>query len=139
MDSIINFLIHLLDIAAMVPQFHLLHVSGSMYRFNGTDGRLERLMETALLIMESLDGFDHKFSYSLVGHSGDGPSIPLVAYGDAPKTRKERLKVLQRMYAHSQYCSSGDYTLEAVKQGIAEIGRAVQQECRDRSRMPSSA
>ncbi len=30
----------------------VLDVSGSMYRFNGADHRLERLMETALLIME---------------------------------------------------------------------------------------
>ena len=30
-------------------------------------------------------------------------------------------------------------TVTAVKKGVIEIGRAVQQECRDRSRMPSSA
>lgn len=35
-------------------------VSGSMYRFNGLDGRLERMMEAACLVMEALDGYDNK-------------------------------------------------------------------------------
>lgn len=48
-------------------------------------------------------------------------SVPFVPYGGAPKSRKDRLKVLQRMYAHSQYCSSGDHTLEAVRAGIDEV------------------
>ena len=34
----------------------VLDVSGSMYRFNGHDGRLTRVVETALLIMEALHG-----------------------------------------------------------------------------------
>ena len=47
-------------------------------------------------------------------------SVPFVPYGSAPKSRADRLKVLQRMYAHSQYCSSGDHTLEAVRAGVDE-------------------
>eukprot|EP00456_Euglypha_rotunda_P035219 TRINITY_DN27141_c0_g2_i1.p2 TRINITY_DN27141_c0_g2~~TRINITY_DN27141_c0_g2_i1.p2 ORF type:complete len:121 (+),score=38.00 TRINITY_DN27141_c0_g2_i1:173-535(+) len=35
--------------------------------------------------------------------------------------------------------SSAELADDIVQIGIAEIGRAVQQECRDRSRMPSSA
>lgn len=31
-----------------------------MYRFNGQDGRLDRMLESAMLIMEGLHGFDHK-------------------------------------------------------------------------------
>ena len=38
----------------------LCDVSGSMYRFNGYDGRLEREMEAMLMVMEALDGYDHK-------------------------------------------------------------------------------
>jgi hypothetical protein len=38
----------------------VLDVSGSMYRFNGHDKRLERMVEACLLIMESLHGFEHK-------------------------------------------------------------------------------
>ena len=30
-------------------------VSGSMYRFNGYDGRLQRTMEAVLMVMESFD------------------------------------------------------------------------------------
>ena len=30
-------------------------VSGSMYRFNGYDGRLERTLEAALMVMEAFD------------------------------------------------------------------------------------
>lgn len=35
-------------------------VSGSMYRFNGLDGRLDRMMEAACLVMEAFDKFDDK-------------------------------------------------------------------------------
>lgn len=31
-------------------------VSGSMYRFNGYDNRLQRSLESTLLVMEALDG-----------------------------------------------------------------------------------
>lgn len=35
-------------------------VSGSMYRFNGYDGRLERSLEACLMVMEALENFEHK-------------------------------------------------------------------------------
>ena len=35
-------------------------VSGSMYRFNGHDGRLEREMEVALMVMEAFEGYENK-------------------------------------------------------------------------------
>ncbi len=34
----------------------LVDVSGSMYRFNGHDQRLERSLESALMVMEALEG-----------------------------------------------------------------------------------
>ena len=37
----------------------------------GSDERLERLLECTMMIMEALDGFESKFEYALVGHSGD--------------------------------------------------------------------
>ena len=52
---------------------------GCRYRFNGDDGRLDRSLETATMFMEALQGFERKISYSMVGHSGDGACIPLVA------------------------------------------------------------
>jgi hypothetical protein len=92
-----------------------------MYRFNGYDSRLTRCLEAANLIMESFDGMEQRFSYSIVGHSGDSPCIPLVNFGQPPANEKQRMKVLQTMLAHSQYCMSGDHTLEAVEQAIKQV------------------
>ena len=36
-------------------------VSGSMYRFNGLDGRLERVMEAACLVTEAFDKYEQRF------------------------------------------------------------------------------
>lgn len=72
----------------------VMDVSGSMYRFNGQDGRLERVLETSLMIMESFAGFESKFDYCIMGHSGDSPDIPFVDFGNPPADRKERLKVM---------------------------------------------
>lgn len=36
-------------------------VSGSMYRFNGVDGRLERSMEAVCMVMEAFENYEHKF------------------------------------------------------------------------------
>lgn len=41
-------------------------VSGSMYRFNGLDGRLERMMEAACLVMESFDQYQQRFKVNCV-------------------------------------------------------------------------
>ena len=42
----------------------LADVSGSMYRFNGLDGRLERSMEAVCMVMEALESYEHKFKVS---------------------------------------------------------------------------
>lgn len=90
-------------------------VSGSMYRFNGHDGRLERELEATLMVMEALEGFESKFKYDIYGHSGEEVAEPLVTVDKVPKNNKERLEVLKTMQAHSQFCLSGDNTLEAAK------------------------
>ncbi len=66
------------------------------------DGRLNRVIEAATLIMEGFHGMEHKYDYCIVGHSGDSRSIPLVPYGKPPANRKERLQVLETMVAHAQ-------------------------------------
>ena len=43
-------------------------VSGSMYRFNGMDGRLERTLEAVLMMMEAFDQHRNKFKVSLSAH-----------------------------------------------------------------------
>uniref|UniRef100_A0A7N6B8M4 von Willebrand factor A domain-containing protein 8 n=1 Tax=Anabas testudineus TaxID=64144 RepID=A0A7N6B8M4_ANATE len=101
----------------------LADVSGSMYRFNGVDGRLERSMEAVCMVMEALENYEHKFKYDIVGHSGDGYDIDLVKADKVPKNNKERLKVLKTMHAHSQFCMSGDYTLEGTDASIKELAR----------------
>lgn len=101
----------------------LADVSGSMYRFNGVDGRLERSMEAVCMVMEALESYEHKFKYDIMGHSGDGFDIELVRTDKAPKNNKERLKVLKTMHAHAQFCMSGDYTLEGTEASIKELSR----------------
>ncbi|GAA6108203.1 von Willebrand factor A domain-containing protein 8 [Tachysurus ichikawai] len=101
----------------------LADVSGSMYRFNGVDGRLERSMEAVCMVMEALENYEHKFKYDIVGHSGDGFDIELVRCDKVPKNNKQRLTVLKTMHAHSQFCMSGDYTLEGAEHAVKELAR----------------
>lgn len=96
-------------------------VSASMYRFNQADRRLERMLETVVMIMESFKGFEHKYSYAIVGHAGDGPEVPFVEFGKPPKNENEALKVLRRMHAHTEYCPSGDSTVEALEVAIDRV------------------
>jgi von Willebrand factor A domain-containing protein 8 len=96
-------------------------VSGSMYRFNSYDGRLERMLEAAVLIMESMPGFEDKISWSLVGHSGDTPCVEFVRFDEPPTDRRQRFQVLQKMVAHTQYCMSGDHTLEAARHASKRV------------------
>uniref|UniRef100_A0A8C2ZYH6 von Willebrand factor A domain-containing protein 8 n=1 Tax=Cyclopterus lumpus TaxID=8103 RepID=A0A8C2ZYH6_CYCLU len=101
----------------------LVDVSGSMYRFNGVDGRLERSMEAVCMVMEALESYEHRFKYDIVGHSGDGYDIELVRADKIPKNNKQRLKVIKNMHAHSQFCMSGDYTLEGTDASVKELAR----------------
>ncbi|XP_068185310.1 von Willebrand factor A domain-containing protein 8 [Antennarius striatus] len=101
----------------------LVDVSGSMYRFNGVDGRLERSMEAVCMVMEALENYEHKFKYDIVGHSGDGCDIELVRVDKVPKNNKQRLKVIKTMHAHAQFCMSGDYTLEGTDTSIKHLAQ----------------
>ncbi|XP_034521129.1 von Willebrand factor A domain-containing protein 8 isoform X2 [Ailuropoda melanoleuca] len=96
-------------------------VSGSMYRFNGVDGRLERSMEAVCMVMEAFENYEEKFKYDIVGHSGDGYNIGLVPLNKIPKDNKQRLEILKTMHAHAQFCMSGDHTLEGTEHAIKEI------------------
>ncbi|XP_025954961.2 von Willebrand factor A domain-containing protein 8 isoform X3 [Dromaius novaehollandiae] len=98
-------------------------VSGSMYRFNGVDGRLERSMEAVCMVMEAFENYEHKFKYDIVGHSGDGFNIALVGSDKVPKNNKQRLEILKIMHAHSQFCMSGDHTLEGTEHAIRDIAK----------------
>jgi len=92
--------------------------SGSMYRFNSLDGRLNRMLEATCLILESMEGHTNHFDYAILGHSGESAHIPFVSFGQPPANRGERLKILQKMLAHSQFCFPGDHTIEATDAAI---------------------
>uniref|UniRef100_F1KQG7 VWFA domain-containing protein n=1 Tax=Ascaris suum TaxID=6253 RepID=F1KQG7_ASCSU len=98
-------------------------VSGSMYRFNGYDHRLQRSLETALLVMESLHGKQSKIRYDIIGHSGESEEAPFVKVDRSPANENSRLKVLKKMVLHSQFCMSGDSTLESMKLSIREVAK----------------
>lgn len=40
-------------------------VPGSMYRFNGVDGRLERSMEAVCMVMEAFENYEEKFKVTV--------------------------------------------------------------------------
>lgn len=98
-------------------------VSGSMYRFNGYDGRLDRELEAVVMVMEAFEGFEQRVRYDVVGHSGEAEVIRFVKAGSAPANAKERLDVIKMMHAHSQFCWSGDNTLSATRQAVDELAR----------------
>ena len=114
-----------------------------MGRGNSWDHRLDRMAQVAILIMESLSSFEHKFVYSLYGQSGSsacvmlwdpevprrvadtvgpgkttGPQLPAVF---RPPTAAERASIIQDMYSHAMSCSTGDNTLPATALAVKEV------------------
>jgi MoxR-like ATPase len=94
----------------------LVDVSASMYRFNGYDRRLERLLEATLMVMEAIRD-DSRFELEITGHNGDSAEIPLLRK-DSPRDPATQLRVLESMVAHTQYTLAGDSTLEAMDKAI---------------------
>lgn len=70
-------------------------VSGSMYRFNSYDGRLERELEAVVLLMEAFQGFEDKIKYDIMGHSGDAHDIRFVVADSPPTNDMQRLQVIR--------------------------------------------
>ncbi|CAH1119198.1 unnamed protein product [Phaedon cochleariae] len=99
----------------------LVDVSGSMYRFNSYDGRLDRELEAAVLVMEAFQGYEDKIKYDIIGHSGDEYNIVFVPRDRPPTNSKDMLEVIRTMHAHSQYCYSGDHTLESTEWAVSTL------------------
>ncbi|KAF4613211.1 hypothetical protein D9613_011059 [Agrocybe pediades] len=97
-------------------------LSASMYRFQ-YDGRLQRSMETAVMLMETFDRLSRKEKYvwDMCAHSGDGPDIVLTEADKPPTEVKERWKVTEKMYMVPQYAFAGDYTVEAIMKGVKDV------------------
>lgn len=70
-------------------------VSGSMYRFNSYDGRLDREMEACVMVMEAFSGYEGKIQYDIIGHSGDDYHIGFVHHSQPPTDNKQRLEVIK--------------------------------------------
>ncbi|XP_049873594.1 von Willebrand factor A domain-containing protein 8 [Pectinophora gossypiella] len=99
----------------------VLDVSGSMYRFNSYDGRLERSMEAVVLVTEALKGFESRIRYDIYAHSGEEDALELVRVDRPPENERQRLHIIRTMHAHAQFCWSGDNTLPAAKHAISTI------------------
>ena len=69
-------------------------VSGSMYRFNGVDGRMDRQLEAILMLMESLENHEEKICYDIVGHSGEDHAINFVSSQNPPTNSKGIINLL---------------------------------------------
>jgi hypothetical protein len=92
-------------------------VSGSMVRFNGYDGRLERMLETTLMIMQSLPRPDpngeseaslaNVVEYSIVGHSGDTSQVTFVEF---PSLQEQGMEGIgDATNPHSSFLNVGKY------------------------------
>lgn len=101
----------------------LFDVSASMYRFNSQDQRMYRMMEIGILIMESFKDFESKFIYEIHGHSGEEPNVSFITKPNYPKNEQEELKIILKMHAHSQFCMSGDSTLESISLKMNEMSK----------------
>lgn len=93
----------------------------SMSRFNGEDGRLDRMAQGVAMIMESLDGFEHKYSWSVVGHSGNGAEISFVEYGSPPRGRQQKAQVIAQIISASGIAASGDSTVEGIEAAVKRV------------------
>ncbi|KAF2346805.1 von Willebrand factor type A [Trinorchestia longiramus] len=103
----------------------LLDASGSMYRFNGLDQRLQRSLEAALMLMEACKGHESRLVYDVYAHSGEDHSVTLSRLGNPPDNNKKRLDLLRTVLAHSQFCMSGDSTVMATKNAVDKLAQTA--------------
>jgi hypothetical protein len=99
----------------------IVDISASMYRFNGYDQRLERLLEAVLMMMECFRS-DKRFKLYIVGHNGSSAKIPLVS-PELDLNEATQLRVLECMVANTQYTSPGDNTIDAVSIAVEESSK----------------
>jgi hypothetical protein len=95
-----------------------------MSYFNEYDRRLDRMCAIAVMIMESFTGLEHQYSYTISGHSGESPDVDLVREGMPPRSKSERLEVIQAMYEHASFCRSGDNTLASAVKAVEHVRAA---------------
>eukprot|EP00929_Paragymnodinium_shiwhaense_P083487 TRINITY_DN44522_c0_g1_i1.p1 TRINITY_DN44522_c0_g1~~TRINITY_DN44522_c0_g1_i1.p1 ORF type:complete len:1645 (-),score=457.04 TRINITY_DN44522_c0_g1_i1:566-5500(-) len=96
-------------------------VSASMMRFNGEDGRLDRMAQTMAMVLEVLQGREHKFDYAVVGHSGSSVAIPFIEFGRPPTTRAEKARIISAIRSSAGFAVGGDNTMEATELAIKTV------------------
>jgi hypothetical protein len=69
-----------------------------------------------------LKNFEYKYKYRMYGHSGENSMYPFIT-DQAPKNEKEELKILLKMHAHTQFCQSGDTTVEAIERSVDAMAK----------------
>jgi MoxR-like ATPase len=105
----------------------VLDLSASMFRFNSYDRRLERLMMSALMLLEgfagvpSVRGERTPLTFDLSGHSGDNAHIDLKRATDGRTSEQDAWRIVQTVAVHPQMCWSGDNTLEAASLATAQL------------------
>ncbi|KAI0036975.1 AAA domain-containing protein [Vararia minispora EC-137] len=102
----------------------LFDVSGSMYRFQ-YDGRLQRGLETAVMLMESFNRLTRKekYAWDIYGHSGDSPEIPIIRLGESVAEVSTRWKAVKKMDMITQYTFAGDHTVDALGKAAVEVAK----------------
>ena len=88
----------------------LVDVSGSMYRFQMMDGRLARMLEATMLVMEALEGLEGKYEYAIRGHSGESDGVEFVEFGQRLLTEENDSH--HKGWCALQFCEAGDRTIE---------------------------
>jgi len=101
----------------------VMDMSMSIVRYSA-DGRLQRSLEAATMMLEATKGLEHRYDLAMSAHSGDTAHLPLVDFGHPPRNDKQRLDVIKKMHAHAEMCESGDNTIEGIRRAIESITRA---------------
>mgnify|MGYP003385096865 FL=1 len=72
---------------------------------------------------EAAGGSGEQLEYAISGHSGESDDISFVPFGayEKVKNEKKRLQIMQEMIAHTQFCMSGDNTLEAAGRAVRKL------------------
>jgi hypothetical protein len=105
----------------------VLDLSASMFRFNSYDRRLERLMMSALMLLEGFAGVPATrgertaLTFDVSGHSGDNAHIDLKRAPDGQTSEQDAWRIVQTVAVHPQMCWSGDNTLEAAALATTQL------------------
>jgi len=78
------------------------------------------------MVMEAFKGFEDIFEYEIIGHSGDDYNLSIVGPKNIPKDEKEKLDTMRIMHLHSQFCASGDNTLESLDHAIKAASKELE-------------